>query len=96
MNQQQSDRQGTRTVNNRGGLEILLFMAAAAIGIYSLGRGLTGMVEPGQGISLSWLAVTGVAVVVLFAQMGRVHDSWPRQLEEQGQPQAEEQRAQLP
>jgi len=48
------------------------------IGIYGLGQGLTGLFEPGQGIDLLWLAVTGVAMMVLFAQMGRVHDTWPR------------------
>ncbi len=96
MNQQPRDSQGTQSVNNRRGLEMLLFVVASVIGIYGLGRGLTGMFEPGQGISLPWLAVTGVAFVVLFAQMGRVHDTWPRQPEKQRQPPAKEQRAQQP
>ena len=46
--------------------------------IYGLGQGLQGLFEPGQGINFLWLAVTGVAMFVLFAQMGRVHDTWPR------------------
>jgi len=57
---------------------MLLFLVASVIGIYGLGQGLTGLFEPGQGIDLLWLAVTGVAMMVLFAQMGRVHDTWPR------------------
>ena len=82
--------------SRRKGTELLLFLVASAIGIYGLGRGLTGMFEPGQGISLPWLAVTGVAFVVLFAQMGRVHDTWPRKPEKQSQPQTNEQPAQQP
>lgn len=96
MNQQQRDSQGTKSVNNRRVLEMLLFVVASVIGIYGLGRGLTGMFEPGQGISLPWLAVTCVAFIVLFAQMGRVHDTWPRKPEKQSQPQAKEQLAQQP
>jgi hypothetical protein len=72
----------------------MLFVIASVIGIYGLGRGLTGMFEPGQGISLPWLAVTGVAFIVLFAQMGRVHDTWPRKPEKPSQPPTDEQPAQ--
>jgi hypothetical protein len=57
---------------------MLLFLVASAIGIYGLGQGLSGLFEAGQGIHLIWLAVTGVAFLVLFAQMGRVKDTWPR------------------
>ncbi len=96
MNQPKRDSQGTKSVNNRHGLEMMIFLVASVIGIYGLGRGLTGMFEPGQGISLPWLAVTGVAFVVLFAQMGRVHDTWPRKSEKQSQPQANELLAQQP
>jgi hypothetical protein len=82
--------------SRRKGIEWMLFVIASVIGIYGLGRGLTGMFEPGQGISLPWLAVTCVAFIVLFAQMGRVHDTWPRKPEKQNQPQTNEQLAQLP
>jgi len=82
--------------SQRRGIELMLFVIASLIGIYGLGRGLTGMFEPGQGISLPWLAVTGVAFIVLFAQMGRVHDSWPRKPEKQSQPLANELTAQQP
>jgi hypothetical protein len=82
--------------SRRRGTEFVLFLVASAIGIYGLGQGLTGMFEPGQGISLPWLAVAGVAFIVLFAQMGRVHDTWPRKPEKQSQSQTNEQLAQQP
>ena len=82
--------------SQRRGIELLLFAIASVIGIYGLGRGLTGMFEPGQGISLPWLAVTGVAFVILFAQMGRVHDTWPRKPEKQSQLHTHESLAQQP
>jgi hypothetical protein len=58
--------------------ELLVFLAASVVGIYGLGQGLAGLYERGQQISLLWLAVTGLAFFVLFGQMGRVHDTWPR------------------
>lgn len=58
-------------------MEALLFITASAVGIYGIGQGLAGLYEPGQQINPVWLAATGVAVFVLFAQMGRVHDTWP-------------------
>lgn len=82
--------------NLRRGIELMLFVIASVIGIYGLGRGLTGMLAPSQGISLIWLAVTGVAFIVLLAQMGRVHDTWPRKSEKQSQLQTNEQLAHLP
>jgi hypothetical protein len=82
--------------SRRRGTEFVLFLLASVIGMYGLGQGLTGMFEPGQGISLPWLAVTGVALIVLFAQMGRVHDTWPRKPEKQSQPQTNEQLVQQP
>ncbi len=78
MNEQQRDSRAVRSMHHRRGAEMLLFLVASVIGIYGLGQGLTGLFEPGQGIDLLWLAVTGVAMMVLFAQMGRVHDTWPR------------------
>ncbi len=77
MNEQQRERKGTMS-NNRHAVEMLIFLVASAIGIYSLGQGLSGLFEAGQGIHLIWLAVTGVAFLVLFAPMGRVKDTWPR------------------
>jgi hypothetical protein len=78
MNERQKDRSETGSTNNRRGLEMLLFLVVSAVGIYGLGQGLPGLFEPGQGIHLIWLAVTGVAFMILFAQMGRVKDTWPR------------------
>jgi hypothetical protein len=78
MNEQRSGSQKATSTNNRRGMEMILFLVASAIGIYGLGQGLQGLFEPGQGINFLWLAVTGVAMFVLFAQMGRVHDTWPR------------------
>ena len=78
MNKQLKDRSETGNTNYRRGLEMLLFLVVSAIGIYGLGQGLTGLFELGQGIHLIWFAVTGVAFMILFAQMGRVKDTWPR------------------
>ena len=78
MNEQQRERKGTKSDKNRRAAEMLLFLVASAIGIYSLGQGLSGLFEVGQGIHLIWLAVTGIAFMILFAQMGRVKDTWPR------------------
>ena len=68
----------TRKTKQQPTAEFLLFLIMSVVGVYSLGQGLTGLFEPGQGINLLWLAVTGVAMMILFAQMGRVHDTWPR------------------
>src|SRR5215467_6482317 len=68
----------TRKTKQQPAAEFLLFLMVSVVGVYSLGQGLNGLFEPGQGINLLWLAVTGVAMMVLFAQMGRVHDMWPR------------------
>ena len=78
MNEQQKNRSETGSTNYRRGLEMLLFLVVLAVGIYGLGQGLPGLFEPGQGIQLIWLAVTGVAFMILFTQMGRVKDTWPR------------------
>jgi hypothetical protein len=73
MNQQAPER-----ANQHHAAELLLFLVVSVIGIYGLGQGLTGMFEPGQGINLLWVAVAGGALLILCAQMGRVHDTWPR------------------
>jgi hypothetical protein len=73
----QRDTRGAKRVNNRQGMEMLLFLVVSVIGIYALGNGLTGLFEPGKGINLLWLAVAVAAMMILFAQMGRVHDTWP-------------------
>lgn len=57
-------------------LEVGVFLVASLLGIYSLGQGLAGFYEQGKEINLLWLAVTGIAFYILFAQMGRVHDTW--------------------
>ena len=85
MNERQKDRRETGSTNNRRGLEMLLFLVASAVGIYGLGQGLPGLFEPGQGIHLIWLAVTGVAFMILFTQMGRVKDTWPRRRDSRNQ-----------
>jgi hypothetical protein len=71
---------GRRKVPCRGS-ELLLFVIASVIGIYSLGQGLQGMFIPGQAVSLLWLAGAGVAMWILFAQMARVKDMWPSRLD---------------
>lgn len=65
------------SASRKPGAEMLLFLVISAIGIFALGNGLTGLFEPGKGIDLLWLAVAAVAIMILCAQMGRVHDSWP-------------------
>ena len=85
MKEPQRDTKGARSTNNRRGLEMLLFLVASAVGIYGLGQALPGLFEPGQGIHLIWLAVTAVALIVLFAQMGRVQDTWPRRSDRNAQ-----------
>jgi uncharacterized membrane protein len=69
--------------NRQHTIEMLLFLAISAVGIYAMGQGLTGLFEVGQSINILWLAVMGVAMMVLFAQMGRVHDSWPKRKSQQ-------------
>ncbi len=81
----QRDTKGAKRVNNRQGMEMLLFLVVSVIGIYALGNGLTGLFEPGKGINLLWLAVVVAAMMILFAQMGRVHDSWPSRRTTQNQ-----------
>jgi hypothetical protein len=79
MQRRSHDSHATHTrARSALGLEIALFLLATLLGIYGLGQGLAGLYEQGQQINLLWLAVTGLAFFVLFAQMGRVHDTWPR------------------
>jgi predicted Co/Zn/Cd cation transporter (cation efflux family) len=61
----------------RRALEMVLFLVVSGLGVYALGTGLAGLFEPGRGINPGWLAVVAVTVLILFSQMGRVHDSWP-------------------
>jgi hypothetical protein len=58
--------------------EMLLFLAVSALGIFALGNGLQGLFESGKGGPLLWLALFAVTLWILFSQMGRVHDAWPR------------------
>jgi hypothetical protein len=71
------------------GAELLLFLVVSVIGIFALGQGLGGLFEPGQGINLLWLAVALFALMILWAQMGRVQDTWPRR-KQRAQPQLAE------
>ena len=96
MNEQRSGSQKATSTNKQRGMEMILFLVASAIGIYGLGQGLQGLFVPGQGINFIWLAVTGVAMFVLFAQMGRVHDTWPSRLSGEEQPKTSEEMAQDP
>ncbi len=96
MKEPQRDTKRARSTNSRRGLEMLLFLVASAVGIYGLGRALPGLFEPGQGINLIWLAVTAVAFMVLFAQMGRVQDTWPRRRDKDAQQTTNEAVAQQP
>lgn len=57
-------------MNPRAAAEMVLFLGAAAVGIYGFGRAFEG-----DGL---WLAVSAVALVVLAKQMARVQDRWPR------------------
>lgn len=59
-------------------MEMLLFLAVCAVGVYACGSGMRTMTGSGGGVGLAWLAIAGVAMWILFSQMGRVHDSWPR------------------
>lgn len=77
MNMSKRDQRGSQVASPRRGAEMLLFLVVSVLGIYALGNGLTGLFEPGQSINLLWLAVSGIAMMILFAQMGRVHDTWP-------------------
>ena len=85
MKAQQRDTKGAKSVTNRQGMEMLLFLIVSVIGIYALGNGLKGFFEPGQGIDLLWLAIAVAAMMILCAQMGRVHDTWPSHLESREQ-----------
>jgi hypothetical protein len=57
---------------------MLLFLAVSALGIYALGSGLSGLFDSGSSVQLPWLAILAVTLWILFSQMGRVHDAWPR------------------
>lgn len=59
-------------------VEMLIFIGASALGIFALGRGLNGLFESGKGVDLLWFLVLAGTIWVLFAQMGRVQDAWPR------------------
>ena len=58
--------------------EAILFLVASAVGIYALGNAFNGLLGSGGAVALGWFAVAGLAMFVLIAQMGRVHDTWPR------------------
>lgn len=64
--------------NAQRAAELLGFLLVSALGIFALGNGLTGLFEAGKAINLLWLAVSLTTMMVLWAQMRRVKDSWPR------------------
>lgn len=64
--------------NARRGVEMLGFLVVSALGIFALGNGLTGLFEAGKSINLLWLAVSLAAMMILWSQMRRVKDTWPR------------------
>jgi hypothetical protein len=78
MNKPQSEQLRAGRAAGHKAAEMLLFLVASAVGVYSLGQALAGLFEVGKGVNLLWLIVTGVAFMILIAQMGRVHDTWPR------------------
>lgn len=58
--------------------EIVLAVIAGMVGIYSLGQGLSPFFHADAGMyNVLWLLVTAAAMLILSAQMSRVHDSWP-------------------
>lgn len=65
--------------------EMLLFLAVSAVGVYALGSAMQAVTGPGSGVGgLTWLAIAGAAMLILFTQMVRVHNSWPRQQQAEG------------
>lgn len=62
----------------RRAIEMVIFLTVSALGIYALGNGLKGLSKSGGAGDLVWLAIVGLAIMILCSQMGRVHDSWPR------------------
>jgi hypothetical protein len=72
-----NDERMPRPMKAQRALEAVIFLLASAVGIYGIGQGMEGFYLRGHQINLLWLAVTAFAFFVLFAQMGRVHDTWP-------------------
>jgi hypothetical protein len=71
------DDRAPKPVTAQRALEAMIFVLASAVGIYGIGKGMEGFYLQGHQNNLLWLAVTAFAFFVLFAQMGRVHDTWP-------------------
>jgi hypothetical protein len=72
-----NNKRPTQPMTAQRALEAAIFLLASAVGIYGIGKGMEGFYLQGHQINLLWLAVTALAFFVLFAQMGRVHDTWP-------------------
>ena len=70
-------RSGDVQVRHRR-LEMLIFLGVSGIGVYAFGSGMRALSQPGGEAGLAWLAIAGAAISILFSQMSRVHDSWPR------------------
>lgn len=73
-----SDVETTHPARSRRGVEMVVFIVVSIVGTWALGTGTRGLLEPGHLGDLVWFAVLGGALMVIFGQMGRVHDSWPR------------------
>jgi hypothetical protein len=78
MTRRDSTPPGREAPYRRRRLEMLIFLAVSAAGVYALGQGLRGVFQPRAGIDLGWLAVAGGAFWVLYGQMCRVQEKWPR------------------
>jgi hypothetical protein len=78
MTRRNSTPAGRGVPYRRRRLEMLIFLAVCVVGVYALGQGLRGVFQPGAGIDLGWLAVAGGAFWVLYGQMCRVQEKWPR------------------
>lgn len=73
-----NDVQTTHPARSRRGVEMVAFIVVSIVGTWALGTGTRGLLEPGHLGDLVWFAVLGGALFVIFGQMGRVHDTWPR------------------
>jgi hypothetical protein len=73
-----SDDRTATPPRKRRGVEMVILLLVSILGTFALGMGTQGVFEAGHLSDLLWFAVLGGALFVIFAQMGRVHDTWPR------------------
>ena len=74
--------QSRPSVRRRRG-EMAVFIGASTVGTYAIGNAFHDLSGSAAVISLGWFALTGVALLILIAQMSRVHEAWPRRPGEQ-------------